>query len=200
MAKKLKLIDDKFHWDSSASNLKEFVSNALGLTGKWTSPGGEAKLFTSDGLNIKWHGKKSKRISLSGDPIKINDLSEVFKSMIKMSAESLSSETEVCNDFSIATEQEILTSFIVENSVHLVNDSTLVNDNTKLLDSGDLLSLNSIKPVDSNTSKETVNSSSLFSVNESTQDGNGKTNVVASDDLLPESILKSMDTRFCQTE
>ena len=30
--------------------------------------------------------------------------------------------------------------------------------------------------------------------------GNGKTNVVVSDDLLPESILKSMDTRFCQTE
>ena len=116
--------------------------------------------------------------------------------MIKLSAESMSSETEVCNDFSIATEQEISTSFMVENSVHLVNDSTLVKNNTKLLDSGDLLS----KPVDSNTSEVTVNSSSLFSANESTQDGNGKTNVLASDDLLPESILKSMDTRFCQTE
>ena len=34
LAKHLKLIDDKFHWDSLASNLKEFVSNALGLTGK----------------------------------------------------------------------------------------------------------------------------------------------------------------------
>ena len=79
----------------------------------------KAFLFTSDGLNIKWHGKKSKRISLSGDPIKINDLSEVFKSMIKLSAESLSSETEVCNGFSVATEQEIPTSFIIENLVNL---------------------------------------------------------------------------------
>ena len=124
---------------------------------------------------------------MSGDPIKIKDLSEVFKSMIKLSTESLSSETEVCNGFSIATEQEISTSFIIENSFHLVNDSTLVNDNTKFLDSGDLLSLNSIKPVDSNTSEVTVNSSSLFSANESTQEGNGKTNIVASDDLLPEN-------------
>ena len=44
-----------------------------------------AKQSSCNGLNIKWHGKKSKRISLSGDPIKINDLSEVFKSMIKLS-------------------------------------------------------------------------------------------------------------------
>ena len=61
LAKNLKLIDDKFHWDSSASNLREFVSTALGLTGKWSSPGGEAKRFTSVDLNIKWLGKKSKR-------------------------------------------------------------------------------------------------------------------------------------------
>ena len=122
----------------------------LGLTGKWTSPGSDTKLFTSDGLNIKWREKKSKRISLSGDPIKINDLSEVFKSMIKLSAESLPSESEVCNGSSIITEQETSTSFIVENSDHLVNDSTLVSDNIKVLDNGDLLSLNSMKQVDSN--------------------------------------------------
>ena len=98
---------------------------------------------------------------MSGDPIKINDLSEVFKSMIKLSAhESLSCEKEVCNGFSIATEQEISTSFIVENSVQLVNDSTPVNDSTKVLDNGDLVSLNSLKPVDSNTAEATVNSSS----------------------------------------
>ena len=57
-----------------------------------------------------------------------------------------------------------------------------------------------MKPVDNSTSEVTVNSSSLFSANESTQDCNGKTNILASDDLLPENILKSMDTRFCQTE
>ena len=79
--------------------------------------------------------------SLSGDAIKINYISEVSKSMIKLLAESLSSETEVCNGFTIVTEQEISTSFTAENSVHLVNASTLENDNRKVLDNGDLLQI-----------------------------------------------------------
>ena len=148
----IKLIGNKFHWDGSPSNLKEFVSKTLGLVGKWTSSGGDAKLFTSDGLNIKWHGKKSKRISLTGDPIKINDLSGVLKSLIKLSAERLSSEREVCNGSPTASELEISTS-IIENSVYVVNDSTLVNDNTKVLDNNNLLSFSCIKPMDSSASE-----------------------------------------------
>ena len=50
----------------------------------------------------------------------------------------------------------------IENSVHIFNDSTLVNDNRKVLDNSDLLSLNSMKPVDSNTLRS--NSKFKFSI------------------------------------
>ena len=150
LANNIKLIGNKFHWGGSPSHLKKFVSKTLGLVGKWTSSGGDAKLC--DGLNIKWRGKKSKRISLTGDPIKINDLSEVLKSLIKLSAERLSSEREVCNGSPTTSELEISTS-IIEDSVYVVNDSTLVNDNTKVLDNNNLLSFSCIKPMDSSASE-----------------------------------------------
>ena len=44
----LKIDGEKLYWDGTLNDLKEFVSNRLKLSGRWTSPGGELKLFTSD--------------------------------------------------------------------------------------------------------------------------------------------------------
>ena len=63
--------DGEVHrWFKSLSDLKIFVKESLNINGKWFSPGGDVKLFKSDGegeLVIKWHGYQSKRISIHSD-------------------------------------------------------------------------------------------------------------------------------------
>ena len=59
-----------YRWFKSLSDLKIFVKESLNINGKWFSPGGDVKLFKSDGegeLVIKWHGSRSKRISIQSD-------------------------------------------------------------------------------------------------------------------------------------
>ena len=62
----LKTNGGRFYWASTWCELKKFVLDDLKLTGRWTSPGGEVKLFTSDNLSIKWHGKSTKWITVQG--------------------------------------------------------------------------------------------------------------------------------------
>ena len=50
-----------YRWFKSLSDLKIFVKESLNINGKWFSPGGDVKLFKSDGqgeLVIKWHGSR----------------------------------------------------------------------------------------------------------------------------------------------
>ena len=66
------------------------MSNELKLSGGWTSPGGEVKLFTSDTsiVSLKWHSKTSKSITLFGDTIETNDLSKLLSTMRKEKPEN----------------------------------------------------------------------------------------------------------------
>ena len=67
------------------------MSNELKLSGGWTSPGGEVKLFTSDTANVslKWHSKTTKSITLFGDSIETNDLCKLLSTMCKEKPENL---------------------------------------------------------------------------------------------------------------
>ena len=65
---------EKFIWDGTLENLKKFVADELKLLGKWTSPGGETKLFTSPLVSLKWQSKTSKWITISGTPNEVNDV------------------------------------------------------------------------------------------------------------------------------
>jgi hypothetical protein len=45
-------------WDGDFESLKIFTLNVLQLTGLWTSPGGDKKVFTSDFVSLKWSKNK----------------------------------------------------------------------------------------------------------------------------------------------
>ena len=45
-------------WDGDFESLKIFTLNVLQLTGIWTSPGGDKKVFTSDFVSLKWFKNK----------------------------------------------------------------------------------------------------------------------------------------------
>ena len=48
----------KLIWTDSLDSLQDFVEEALNLTeGKWSSPGGDTKMYESQDVAIKWHMK-----------------------------------------------------------------------------------------------------------------------------------------------
>ena len=59
--------EENFLWSGSNIQLKRFVDEALLLSGKWTSPGGDTKQFTNESVIIKWHGPSSKKLSVIKD-------------------------------------------------------------------------------------------------------------------------------------
>ena len=59
--------DDKFYWKGDLATLQQFVNKIVNLQGKWTSPGGDAKLFTSDECVLKWSGWKKMKITIKSD-------------------------------------------------------------------------------------------------------------------------------------
>ena len=81
--------------------LKEFVvskTKELKLSGRWTSPGGEVKLFTADTVSLKWHGKTIKSITLAGKSTETNELSKILRSICESSVENQGSNTERYQD------------------------------------------------------------------------------------------------------
>ena len=80
---------EKFIWDGTLENLKKFVADELKLLGKWTSPGGETKLFTSPLVSLKWQSKTSKWITISGTPNEVNDVIKQLKSICEEAAMNL---------------------------------------------------------------------------------------------------------------
>ena len=64
--------ENKFSWEGSLDELKAFVQHELKLRGKWTSPGGEVKLFyqfTGVNVSVKWLGRKKRKLTISSDDI-----------------------------------------------------------------------------------------------------------------------------------
>lgn len=46
---------DKLVWSGSFDSLQQFVEEVLDLSdGKWSSPGGDAKLYESEDISIRW--------------------------------------------------------------------------------------------------------------------------------------------------
>ena len=72
--------------DGTLENLKKFVADELKLLGKWTSPGGETKLFTSALVCLKWQSKTSKWITIFGSPNEVNDVIKQLKSTCEEAA------------------------------------------------------------------------------------------------------------------
>ena len=59
---------NEFVWDGNLDELKQFVQDDLQLlNGKWSSPGGEVKLFTNPTFVFKWYGTTKKKIVIVTD-------------------------------------------------------------------------------------------------------------------------------------
>ena len=62
--------DDKGHlWKGALQQLKRFVSKDLKLAGKWSSPGGERKIFNDStlGITLRWSGLTRGRLTIVND-------------------------------------------------------------------------------------------------------------------------------------
>ena len=57
----------QYSWDGSPQELKSFVYGQLGLIGKWSSPGGEVKLFVNSNVSFKRYGPTQKRLVILKD-------------------------------------------------------------------------------------------------------------------------------------
>ena len=59
----------KYWWTGSLDELKQFVDKNLEITRKWSSPGGNVKLFTATDSNfiIKWNGPRSQKLTIEAD-------------------------------------------------------------------------------------------------------------------------------------
>ena len=66
---KLKYDGEIYRWTGLLNELKQFVDECLGIKGKWTSPGGDVKLFTAivPNLVIKWKGPRSQKLEIVAD-------------------------------------------------------------------------------------------------------------------------------------
>ena len=63
-SKKVNLISNgsEFAWNGCLKSLEKFVHVDLNLRGKWSSPGGEVKLFKESEFSIKWYNKNKKSL------------------------------------------------------------------------------------------------------------------------------------------
>ncbi|CAB3992225.1 ---NA---, partial [Paramuricea clavata] len=61
---------ETYRWLKTFEDLKCFINEALNIKGRWKSPGGDVKVFRSDGEGefvIKWHGPRSKKLIIQSD-------------------------------------------------------------------------------------------------------------------------------------
>ncbi|CAB4005661.1 Hypothetical predicted protein [Paramuricea clavata] len=63
-------LGEELFWESSLECLKNFVKVDLNIEGKWTSPGGEVKVFTTKDHVIKWTGKSTRKLVVMKDDSK----------------------------------------------------------------------------------------------------------------------------------
>ena len=55
----LSINENGYIWKGNLPQLKRFVQNDLKLIGKWSSPGGETKLFKNTEISLKWFGSNT---------------------------------------------------------------------------------------------------------------------------------------------
>ena len=63
----LSINENGYIWKGSLPQLKRFVQNDLKLIGKWSSPGGETKLFKNTEISLKWFGQTRKKLIVEKD-------------------------------------------------------------------------------------------------------------------------------------
>jgi hypothetical protein len=101
-------------WLKTFEELERFVLEALNLKGKWKSPGGDVKVFKSEGEGeymIKWRGPRSKKLVIQSDDAEEN-LKLKFESLINRDPKDVNpsceaSTKEVCSSVNELTEPSV---------------------------------------------------------------------------------------------
>ena len=166
---KLRMTDEKLYWDNTIDDLKQFVSGKLKLSGKWSSPGGEVKLFTSDSLSLKWQGKTKKLITVTGKSIETNNLIDLLTSFCNDGVKSQgdgSCRKETTYDMADLTLVEVIHESNTSitngdandlNSIESSTSSNLIEDLTRLVD---------VLPNNAYANIETVEKSTFVEISE----------------------------------
>jgi hypothetical protein len=68
--------DNKVKWSGGLVKLKSFVVDLFGDEGKWSSPGGSAKLFQSNWISITWYANTESILFQGELGIKLKELIE----------------------------------------------------------------------------------------------------------------------------
>ena len=102
--------DGHLAWESHISDLKEFVQKSLNFDGKWSSPGGDVKVFENEKYCLKWYGATKKKLLIVRDDEQQN-LSERMQSLATKSV-NINSKTSTA----IGKENNIA-------ELHIVHDS-----------------------------------------------------------------------------
>ena len=77
----LTYVSETYLWLETYEDLKRFVTEALNLKGKWKAPGGDVKIFKSEGEEyiIKWLGPPSRKLFIQSDDAEENLKSKLGK-------------------------------------------------------------------------------------------------------------------------
>ena len=117
--KKLLCFGKEITWKGCLDDLRKFVQADLKLQGKWTSPGGEVKLFTCNEYNLKWYGVNKKKLVVIRDNNK-GSLVEKLKKLASLSSDQSSKQNgeAVCVEYVTGNDIEKNPSTV---TVHLDN-------------------------------------------------------------------------------
>ena len=82
--------DGKLKWFGSFEELKDLVSNSIMLTGKWSAPSRDCKLFKAENVEIRWYSK-TKTLTNKGDKaeeLKAKIMLEIVPNIVEQTEEN----------------------------------------------------------------------------------------------------------------
>ena len=118
----------KLIWNSSYDLLRKFVDEVLNLpNGEWSSLGGDAKLFESEGVSIRWYAK-AKTITLNGrcqseTEKKLYSIASISKELAEVNKQNSDTDCALGNSFiSLAevTSKPVVTTSLWKNICNLL--------------------------------------------------------------------------------
>jgi hypothetical protein len=109
-------LGEELFWEGSLECLNNFVKVDLNIEGKWTSPGGEVKVFTTKDHIIKWTGKSTRKLVVMKDDSK-QSVSKKLERRVTLS-EDRGAEAKDQNDMhhyelENANKNEIIDNFLI---------------------------------------------------------------------------------------
>jgi hypothetical protein len=92
----IKKDDGQLLWVGDFEELKRFSKEVLHLPAKWTSPGGDAKLYSDKNLKLKWSGPSKKKLLV------VKDENSCISNILKEKTSMKTTEKSVCTDEHVA--------------------------------------------------------------------------------------------------